>query len=480
MGELGGLAFEQGRLGAAAQWYLEQAKQTSGPADVESLAMVAEEALAGNNSPATVRVLIKRLQNRQLQAVIAAYAAATYPGYERDWQNKHSVLLTALRQLPNSSLPEGERFGLVAFQLKDYQLAARLLESPKTSAGHWVAAKLALYAGNSDLATKHYSAAAKGFPPIDNSLGSPAGDNEYFRAEWSVLHLVRGDYAEALVLLDRLTPPRATVQSFETALEENDYRRHPPRGPEDYYQRRWPSYQNYEEPEYFRKDVAWVAERVLTTDELAHYVDTHREASWLVRSILSRRLVRENRLSDAIHYAYTKQDADRIRRFRSARAKAMNKALPLDTRVRAVLLAAYIEIKEGMELRGTELYPDYATYLGNFTLDELKPSNLAQPDERQRVAASRTKPDVRFHYRKVAAKRLLAFSRTLPARSEEVTVLLCEAHKISPEEPYDEQNPSTTFYREYQIRGRYFPEDRRFGTICPKLHGVAISYVEQK
>ena len=478
MGALGGLAYEQGHLGTATRWYLQQAQQPAGPVDVESLAMVAEKALAGGNSQREVALLVKRLQNAQLQHVIAAYTVATYPGFEREWHNRHSVLLAALRQLPKENLQEADRFGLVAFQLKDYKLAKQLLESPKTSAGHWVAAKLALYDGNSDLAAQHYAAAAKGFPPGDPSLLGPAGDNEYFRAEWSVLKLVRGDYVEALVQLDRLTPPRATVDSFETALKENDYRRNPPQDAEDYYRREWPSY--YEEPEYFRKDVAWVAERVLTTDELAHYVDTHPKASWLVRSILSRRLVREDRLGDAIRHAYTKADADRIRRFRSARAKAMDKSLSLDARVRAVLLAAYIEIKEGMELRGTELYPDYAAYLGDYSLDELKPSDLAQPDERARVAASRAKPEQRFHYRKIAAQRLYAFSRTLPTRSEELTVLLCEADKISLEEPYDAQHPSATFYREYQKRGRYFPEDRRFGTVCPKLHGVAISYAPQK
>lgn len=478
MGQLGAIALAGNRLAEATDWYVRAARVSANSADEESLIEVAARVLDVPGSATGEKRLAKRLRNPQLQRLVAAYTVANLQQSEQPWQERHATLLAAIRQLPDSAIVEPDRLGLVAFRFKDYELASRLLVHPRTPPGRWVAAKLALYQGNIDVAAAQFAAASRGFP----ANGANTHDANRFHAEWALLQMRRGDYAEALSQLDRLTEPYADVKAFEANLGapywllDQIQRARMERG-----EPLVVTYADYYEPLHFRKDVAWVAERVMTTNELVDYVDTHRQASWLVRSILSRRLVREGRYRQAIHYAYTKADADRIRHFVDARARATDRQQSLDVRIRAVLRAADIEMNEGLELRGTELYPDYAAYRGNFALEEyerdiMKPSDLADTAERERVAASATKPTERFHYRRVAAERLVAFSHTLPAHSEELTVFLCEAYGLTRRGPGNRSDLMTRFYRDYQQRGRWYDGDRRFGNDCPKLHGIAIAY----
>ena len=73
-----------------------------------------------------------------------------------------------------------------------------------------------------------------------------------------------------------------------------------------------------------------------------------------------------------------------------------------------------------MELRGTELAPDYAIYSGNYDPGDKdnEPSDIASPDERRRQVDSSVLPHRRFHYRSVAIEHLLLAANDLPFRTD--------------------------------------------------------------
>ena len=94
----------------------------------------------------------------------------------------------------------------------------------------------------------------------------------------------------------------------------------------------------------------------------ANSVDTQRV---FLRYLLGRRLIREGRAADATPYLPTAFQAD-AQRLATDLATAQNANLPADTRAVACYNAARILRWRGMELTGTELYPDARYVDGSF------------------------------------------------------------------------------------------------------------------
>ncbi|MEY4377708.1 MAG: putative signal peptide protein, partial [Pseudomonadota bacterium] len=452
-GELGRLALLDNRLADATQWYFKQGHVTNAEGAAQSLIVVADAALR-RDTP----TLVREFRDPDFQRVVALYFVSVLS--DDNWTRESSLtpeeprfrpLLAALRQLPASELVARERFGALAFQLGDYELAGKLLKDPQQPFGHWVAAKLALYQGNLNEAAKHYAEAAKGFP-----LDTPANDTNdlqrrSFQAEWALLNLTRGDYLEALRQLERLVPPWEEIQVTNKQF--------------------WPTKYQWQRSDWMfhRRDVAWLAERVLTSAELMAYVDANPSATWLVRDILARRLVREGKLEAAARYALTPENKARIARFANALATRGNSKLPLATRARAAVEAATIQSNEGMQLRGADLGPDFASLDGNFEIGGSAPSDLASADERKRATASAVVPAVRYHYRELAAEELLVFAKALPARTVLKTAVLCAGAGLARHGVGDRRALVKQFYREYQRHGVPYKGDWNFGEGCPEI-----------
>jgi hypothetical protein len=214
------------------------------------------------------------------------------------------------------------------------------------------------------------------------------------------------------------------------------------------------------------EDAAYVAERLLTIDELkafqARYrpvgrplyepytgeritpqsLGTGEEARDGLRydapsslptdlaELLARRLVRSGRVEEAKGYFCTKNQALLASYVTDVRA-GFNLMLPLKKRAAAFWRAAQLTREEGMVLMGAELEPDFAIWGGSF-------SNYGAADERLKLTAgpfsvtkaeserlaSITIPTKRFSYRYRAADLAWWAASLLPNDSDETATIL--------------------------------------------------------
>lgn len=379
------------------------------------------------------------------------------------------ALLDRISNLP--AVPESDRLAAIAYRAGRFEQAGKLAAMARTPLAAWVRAKLALRAGQLDSAAQAYAEAAASFP-ADESWGQiRLEDVEYGRedlkprcrvqGEAGTLALSRGDYLQALELL------------FAAA---------------DLY---W-------------TDAAYVAERVVSVDELKSFVDrvaprplaspgSDAEAADSdednyfgvppanqLRALLARRLLREGRLDQSLPY-FDQPDV----RAAAERYVAARKSTDAWTRVgqaRAWFEAAEVARWHGMEIMGFEGDPDYFIWGGSYDLnspitwdDNYNPIYNARSDlkvegpwtsdgERERVAASRAQPLQRFHYRMVAAGHAGKAADVLPPRSQAFAAVLCEAtHWLIDREPDDAQ----AIYRRYLREGALVPWGTSFGRDCP-------------
>jgi hypothetical protein len=194
----------------------------------------------------------------------------------------------------------------------------------------------------------------------------------------------------------------------------------------------------------FWADAAYVAERVLTCDELRAYVDRvsaehgpgqEDSPGSRIRYLLGRRLVREGRRRDA--GAYLPQ-ALRARLFAYATALEQGGDPARTDRQRAGALwqAALILRYEGMELMGTEVEPDWFVYNGAYSADpastaraEPAPDTVvrASADEQARAQEHAPAVDRRFHYRYLAAHLGSQAAALLPDNTDLTAKLLVAA-----------------------------------------------------
>jgi hypothetical protein len=255
-------------------------------------------------------------------------------------------------------------------------------------------------------------------------------------------------------------------------------------------------------------DVIYVAERVLTVDELKAIVDSlpppreraadqqdavssrQFEPTLALRELLAQRLVRVGRLGEAVPYfpparpgekrqerdgnqANQDEARDYLAAVEATRAPWFE--LPWDkvARAEALFRVARLTRDQGMGLMGTEGPPDEAVLAGMYAYgygqaspsDSKPPSTLLGPDEASRFAASAPQPDKRFHYRGIAADRASAAADLLPERSQAYAATLCWAARYAIAS--DDQPKADAIYRRYVATGAHQAWATRFGRICP-------------
>jgi len=195
-------------------------------------------------------------------------------------------------------------------------------------------------------------------------------------------------------------------------------------------------------------DAAYIAERVLSLDELVAYVDRRwpeqlpakardgvfstREA---VRHLLARRLMRAGEIARAHPYFPVKfrPVVDRLAVcLEEGRAAGRAK----QARARSLLEAARITRHLGMELLGSELAPDWAVSSGGSRNEDVfearkrisaEERTAVQPDEARRVKSSEIEPELRFHYRYLACDLAWEAASLMPDGSDQTAAVLCEA-----------------------------------------------------
>ncbi len=387
--------------------------------------------------------LVELAKNSHARRVITAYLLSALPyGYGHEEGSdaitnvvspRNRAWLRAVEAAGVQDVESADQLALAAYQADDLTAAQHWINLARHEpVAQWLQAKLDLRAGRVDDAARILTKLSRRFPAVPEATNATpdfAGSlyvqinvdlddtipiNRQISGELGVLHLARREYTESL-----------------DALLHSGY---------------W-------------MDAAYVAERVLTADELKHYVDSHWPAlpaaktndsqsanqRWYgepfdarnqIRYLLARRLAREARYPEARKF-YPAIWRESFDRFTTGLHTGAETNLTAQVRAEALFTAAWVARTNGMELLGTELEPDWAIYEGGYELDVMWQTRLtnapvnqinrADTNEIARAAAHGVEPDKRFHYRYQAADLAWAAAQLLPDNTDETARILCTA-----------------------------------------------------
>lgn len=426
--------FESGNYARAIELYLEQAAGND-PSALVSLQWAADRVLNGNHD--SIRAAAA---NPQVRPVVTAHIISSMSPYGFDPEDTRSgrvvQWLEAVEMANVRDVESAEKLALAAYQAGRFEIAERWVNRADQAslAARWLQAKLRLFHGDVGGAALILAKLTRDFPVLVEPI--PPAKPESFAAalrirtpgaaedsiaapnqvlgELAVLHLTRREYAEAL----------------DALLHSG-----------------------------FWIDAAYVAERVLTIDELRNYVDRNwpdqeREAkepeteqrSWAIpdspsqtssdlRYLLARRLVRAGHALEAAGY-FPNKWRSLFEDLTSFLNSAVDSNSPKQDRASAWFEAAEITRSFGLELYGTETEPDWHVYAGNYKYGVTVESRAnmerdailrPQKDELERAARNHPEPDKRFHYRYAAASLAMNAANLMPDNDDETARILCTA-----------------------------------------------------
>lgn len=386
------------------------------------------------------------LKGQPVQQLVTASLISRLGWSFGDQPANEQKMIKLLQNSTRGSLENADRLAAMNYQQGDYASAKAFLEhSGDGGLAWWLRAKLAVREGDKSAAAAAYAKAVQAFPQNESWGERRTPDYDYetlqpkcrVEGESAILALQRGDY----------------LQAFD---------------------------QLYRSQSIYWFDAATVAERVLTLEELKHYVDTQVPAppplsqqdrdnyvplpvAASLRNLLGRRLLREGHYEQAPAYFDNDGLRHKARLYGEQRLAADSAWWPT-RRAAALFNAAWTAREWGMDILGYEMAPDYATLGGNFTLanDELKVGPLVAEDEVKRQQASAAQPDQRYHYRFVATALASKAADNLPHTSQAFAAVLCEASGWN--SSLEEQS---AIYQRYVKEGPYVEWAADFGHQCP-------------
>ncbi|TFA83145.1 hypothetical protein F638_4424 [Pseudomonas sp. LAIL14HWK12:I2] len=390
--------------------------------------------------------LAKLLRREAVQQLVTASLISRIGWSFGDEPPNEKKLVKALQASTRGSLDNADRLAAMNYQQGDYASAKAFLEHAGDSGlAWWLRAKLAVRDGDRNAAAAAYAKAAQAFPQ-DESWG------ERRTADWNletVQPKCRVEGERAILALQR----GEYLQAFD---------------------------QLYRSQHLYWFDAATVAERVLTVEELKNYVDTNVPAppalsqqdrdnyvplpvAASLRNLLGRRLLREGHYAEAVGYFDNADLQNKARLYGEQRLKADSAWWPTQ-RASALFNAAWTAREWGMDILGYEMAPDYATFGGNYSLEntELKVGPLVSEAEVRRQKASEAQPDERYHYRFVATALASRAADNLPHTSQAFAAVLCSAAGWN--SSLEEQS---ALYKRYVDEGPYVPWAVDFGHQCP-------------
>lgn len=376
------------------------------------------------------------------EAMLGAWTAAStrfsfLPAPADDWHRVEAPAARWLEAVGEAGVTDvlaAEQLAMAAYQGGDWERAARWLEhAPSTPVGQWLRAKLLLRDGRTREASALLSLLVRRYPG-----GVDGGSEAVPPGLAGSLYLPNSEYLPPLTLAQQWNAElgvfRLSRRQYLEALDAFMHSAH------------W-------------NDAAYVADQVLTVDELKGVVDrrwpepapppgpgnrtpeqagddARAETLCMVRSLrhlLARRLSRAGRAEEARAYypAELRAGHDRLqaalRRGRETQAPALERG-------RALFEAARLTRHQGLQLIGTELDPDWRVHDGQFANGvmarmraELQSSNLlvATGEELERAARHGVEPDLRWHYRYQAAELAWEAARLLPDNHDLTARVLC-------------------------------------------------------
>lgn len=397
------------------------------PGAVVSLRWSARELL---DQPFTDEVVRDVATRRVLTAmIISRIGASAWAAEDLPFEKWAEDLATACERAGVNDAPEADRLAWLAYEGGKFELAERWVALAPAAAPHaaWIRAKLALRAGNLATGAQLLRAA------LDHTELS-ADHHARLSAELARVQLALNDYAGSL----------------RTWLEGGHW-----------------------------EDAAFVAEHVLSADELRAFVDREvpeprkttnhsneaQDAADVrsglhgsLRGLLARRLARSHQYDAALAY-FRDEDRPWMREYLVDMRLAFESTKPAGIRSAAYWRAAQLVREHGLELFGTELDPDWNIWGGYFQTGSASEDrkSTARPrgqllapttDELARLEKART-PAQRFHYRYRAAEIAGWAAALLPNDSEEAAHILYTAGGWLKARDPEAANP---FYRLLVIR----------------------------
>jgi len=392
---------------------------------MNSICMVASQCLRTKDP----EVFAKLAANKTTRQIFTAYLVS-----RRFSKQLSTMWAGALTNANVSVADEGARLALAAYRSGEIELARHWLDvsNDDTDMSIWLRAKLFLYDGKIDLAAKVLAGIVPGFPaarnPIRDGYQQQLIDTRV-RGELGVLYLARRQYVESLDI-----------------LISGGY---------------W-------------EDAAYVAERVLTPEELIAYVDMkwpavkgkiderilqpwrYGDPNWFtvrIRYLLARRLSRLGMFDKASQY-YPSKWQSRLNEYLLALSDGEDTSKSKEFRASKLWKAACITRYEGMELFGTEVAPDWYHYGGHFDREPLhyvrgsdEYARIAYPkrkrdlsgrfenskvvlvskDEQKKIQMHTITPELRFHYRYKAVDMAWRAATLMEDQSNETARVLCIA-----------------------------------------------------
>lgn len=383
----------------------------------------------------------------------------------------------ALKGVEPGDVRGADRLAALLYRQGKYEAARPFAEASQTPLSQWVRAKLALRRGNIDGARELYANAITAFPIMED-WGNEVHDDSYsariptcrIKAEAAVLSLQRGD----------------AVESLELFLRAGAIYWH---------------------------DAAYLAERVLTIDELiglierlprmdiapsirakedrrplksleliarrGELVDNPRAA---MSSLLARRLMRAERYDEAVSRFTNTATRKKAEQYRDLLKQSTEQTGT--QRAKTLFEAATMARHDGIDLLAFESSPDWAMHRGQYA----RPSNLekiagyAFPEdeesfwtpgeddawitdaERRRVSQHKGQSTPRFTYRLTAAELANRAADELPRDSQAFGAVLCHATSwLLNREPELAQK----YYNRYRIEAPSKPIGK-LGLKCSK------------
>lgn len=410
--------------------------QTGDSTALQSLKFTSANALA-----AGPEVLAAVARDPQARAILTGYLVTHDPEAGEAW-------LAALKAADIREAAGADRVAWAAYLDGDFEAAADWLDrADESPIARWVRARLLLRDGKVDEARQLLAGAATDLPDLGFDL------EEAFDLSTS-----RGEILAA--------PQRAAGEEMVIRLAQKDYT-----GALDGFLRTG-----------YWMDAAYVAEQVLTLDELKSYVDATwsadlaaawpepKEDEWEpqivggyatpprerlardIRYLLARRLIRQGRQKEAGPYLLSRHRPSH-QTLASALASARDGKRPAAERARDLFRAACVTRHQGMELTGTEVEPDWALASGFYELPWVTEQREARrenailpvtPDEVARVDRHRVGPWKRFHYRYRAADLAWEAAKLLPSGDQKAEILATAGNWLEGRDP----KAADRFYKE--------------------------------
>jgi LysM repeat protein len=421
----------------ALQLYLEQLATGDGTAAV-SLRLVCQAAIQSGSLN-----LASLANDPQARKVVTAFLISS-KAVQVDSPGKTTTLgfwLEAIEAADVKDVDSADQIALAAYQAGNMEQSQRWLDRARHSViSDWLQAKLLLRAGKVDQATALLSKVCYRFPVVEPENDLPESEHQFqdhvyvddndtwaesitaarhALGELGVLQLARHEYAQSLDALLRAG---------------------------------------------FWGDAAYVAERVLSLDELKNYVDQNWPAensppapakpasegvaqapasvtspSLLrkeIRYLLARRLMRGIRGDEARAY-YPEEWLPRFDQLCDFLRTGWDTSVATNQRAESLFAAAMVVRTNGMELLGTEVQPDWHIHEGSFeygvTWEERQTNTIgakflkATQEELRRASQHQADPEQRFHYRYQAAFLAWEAAKYMPNNSDETARVLCTA-----------------------------------------------------